>query len=154
MREFFKGWRRKAGCVLLAMACALMGAWFRSSRRVDWIELQSPISNCVFVSGGGRFLFLFGRESINGISTSPESVRLKVTPTQGRSRNRISVEWDSYGASAVHVWPGSAPVQQLDSSAPDERTMLHYLVAVLPLTLLSAYLILWKPRKRTGAEHA
>ena len=31
---------------------------------------------------------------------------------------------------------------------------IDYKLLVLALTLLSAYLILWKPRKRTGAGHA
>src|SRR5882757_1087048 len=30
MREFFHGWRRKAGCVTLVMACMLMIGWMRS----------------------------------------------------------------------------------------------------------------------------
>jgi len=30
MREFFKGWRRKAGCILLVLACVLSGGWIRS----------------------------------------------------------------------------------------------------------------------------
>ena len=34
-----------------------------------------------------------------------------------------------------------------------ESTVPYWSLAC-PLTLLSAYLILWKPRKRTGAEHA
>jgi hypothetical protein len=30
MREFFRGWRRKAGLVTLVMACAVMAMWARS----------------------------------------------------------------------------------------------------------------------------
>src|SRR5262249_54008008 len=35
MREFFRGWRRKAGCVVLAWACAFMGWWVRSVTVTD-----------------------------------------------------------------------------------------------------------------------
>lgn len=30
MWEFFRGWRRKVGCVEMVMACALVGMWIRS----------------------------------------------------------------------------------------------------------------------------
>ena len=35
MREFFRGWRRKAGCISLVMALALMGVWIRSLSVMD-----------------------------------------------------------------------------------------------------------------------
>ena len=38
MREFFKGWRRKMGCVTLLMVCALMGAWARSYSVFDSMQ--------------------------------------------------------------------------------------------------------------------
>ena len=35
MREFFMGWRRKAGVVTLMMACAACGLWLRSKTFSD-----------------------------------------------------------------------------------------------------------------------
>jgi hypothetical protein len=35
MRDFFKGWRRKVGCVTLMMACVFMAGWMRSTSVVD-----------------------------------------------------------------------------------------------------------------------
>src|SRR5258708_4117292 len=35
MHTFFHGWRRKAGCVALVMACVFTGIWIRSYRIVD-----------------------------------------------------------------------------------------------------------------------
>lgn len=35
MRDFFKGWRRKVGCVTLAMALVLLTMWGRSKVMVD-----------------------------------------------------------------------------------------------------------------------
>ena len=92
-------------------------------------------------------MFVFGKQSINQMGLSGQDVRLGVMHVQGLTRNRISIEWDSYPAKTVHVWPGLGPVSEL-GLAPDERTMLHYFVVVLPLALLSAYLILWKPRTK------
>lgn len=41
MREFFKGWRRKAGCVALTVSCLLMAAWIRSRTIPDRIVIRS-----------------------------------------------------------------------------------------------------------------
>jgi hypothetical protein len=40
MSDFFHGWRRKAGCVALAMTLFLAGAWIRSLIRED--NLHTP----------------------------------------------------------------------------------------------------------------
>lgn len=45
MREFFKGWRRKAGVVTLVMAMALTGMWVRSLSRDDWFDFSIGDSN-------------------------------------------------------------------------------------------------------------
>jgi len=39
MREFFKGWRRTAGCVTLVMALAFLGGWVRSFHVVDTFRI-------------------------------------------------------------------------------------------------------------------
>ena len=54
MREFFQGWRRKSGCVTLAMTLILFAGWMRSSQEFDqfWVQTQAA---CYFVesSDGG-----------------------------------------------------------------------------------------------------
>src|SRR4051794_18578529 len=37
MGEFFRGWRRRAGCIGLVMACAACGAWIRSYYALDTV---------------------------------------------------------------------------------------------------------------------
>ena len=37
MREFFRGWRRKVGCITLVMACAFVGGGIRSGVVFDRI---------------------------------------------------------------------------------------------------------------------
>jgi len=39
MAEFFKGWRRKVGCVTLVMACVFTAGWFRSLSHEDELVL-------------------------------------------------------------------------------------------------------------------
>jgi len=56
MGDFFHGWRQKAGCIALVMACASMAGWVRSlycpwsyrinhAERVYWLELRDGIFN-------------------------------------------------------------------------------------------------------------
>ena len=40
MGDFFKGWRRKSGCVLLVMTGLLMGAWLRSRLIHDTFSMR------------------------------------------------------------------------------------------------------------------
>lgn len=56
-------------------------------------------------------------------------------------------EWWNYGG------PWDADPLQRDDNRFCKLDIPHWM-AVLPLTLLSAYLILWKPRKRTEPDHA
>ena len=53
MGVFFKGWRRKAGCVVLVMACLLATAWMRShvTRDVFHICSRDPVLYVASVDG-------------------------------------------------------------------------------------------------------
>lgn len=125
MREFFKGWRRKAGCVTLVMACVLMSVWFRSLVFFDYVDFTtSDRQHEVF--------------SIRG-SLSWSS-------------------WDLVGPRTEHrqtEWGGSTITDDLivlalaipDDARPSCWTAPYWSFAV-PLMLLSAYLILWNPRKK------
>jgi len=124
MSDFFHGWRRKLGCVLLVMATVVVGIWIRSSIVYDQCVWADSNHKNVVYSLNGEFGWL--RWSVN-------------------RRQQLSF--------------GSVP---LDSDGEAKWRMLHdmmramndagkwtgsYWFIATPLTLLSAYLILWKPRK-------
>ena len=94
MGDFFKGWRRKAGVVTLAMAMLLTDAWIRSISTRDSVGFR-----------------LFGKWNV---AASEEQ----------------SLQWGAEVPSTIlwNVWT------------------VPYWSIVLPLTLLSAWLILAKPR--------
>jgi len=117
MREFFRGWRRKAGVVTLLMALAMMASWWRSYRLYEEIGYD--------VDGTAMVWFNHRRGCLSVALTETEY------PIYCRRRSDSYAEWDNYP-----VWPWHDPV----------LTYPHWLF-VLPLTLLSACLILWKPRK-------
>ena len=120
MREFFRGWRRKTGCVALGLACATMGIWIRSYYYQDFVATRD--SRFVIVSQEGYVSWDWR--------------------TQLQSTG-LNLHWGSQ-----LLPPGGGVFFKHFSTA------VRYQSVTLILTLLAAYLILWKPRKRTGAVHA
>lgn len=105
--EFFKGWRRKAGLVTLAVACLLTVGWMRSLMRIDEIVLASHGDEGFLISSHDQGLWL---------------VR--------------------------YIWFGRGHIyDQSIQFVPDW-------LLILPLTLLSAWLILWEPRPAKSAKES
>ena len=101
MREFFHGWRRKAGCGLLLVSLVFMAAWMRSLVVSDHIEALGVFA----VSNKGGFV---------------------IGP-----RDSDATFWNSL------------PI----SENPEVDLPIPFFIITIPLASLSAYLILWKPRK-------
>jgi len=56
MGEFFKGWRRKAGCVTLVLACVMAVGWVRSQHFSDFIKYRIAPQHWFFIrSNDSRF---------------------------------------------------------------------------------------------------
>lgn len=118
MPEFFRGWRRKVGCVALVMACLVAIAWIRSMAVADHIYVR------------------FDRQH------------------EIRSRQQTFL-WVSWRAYIGNVKPTSwvtvdASQPQIENEMLDaELWELPYSALFVPLTLLSAVLLLWRQRKRS-----
>lgn len=135
MREFFHGWRRKVGCVTLLVACAWMGVWIRTY--------------CVLE----QMYFQFGARQ------------------QGLWTFDGHIYWLGWKrpAGQSQVWSYDAeyqPVVTLDDVESNLRSLgngstfpefvfwtFYPSMFVIPLILLSAYLLLWKPRKNVVMTH-
>lgn len=139
MGDFFHGWRRKAGCVTLVMACALTSEWTRSPTTDNEIPLSRTVG---FVSSHG---------SLTVVVMDRGGHRAEWYPAQS---DRIIYHT---GRSWSKKWRRTVAVVNLgtDEYGNAERVediarwcRVPYWSIVVPLTLLSAYLILWKPRKR------
>ena len=161
MGDFLKSWRRKAGCVLLVMVTFLWGCWVRSLKTADVIGIPgmySPRTKSFFLiastsrglewrhvwsnKGKGHF---FGRPSGSWISTSIEEEAAtrpyQFQVTWNKSYSGIRLEGGTWGKPHLHVGNMSICV-------------IPYWFIVFPLTLLSAYLILWpgkQPVRQTKA---
>jgi hypothetical protein len=159
MREFFYGWRRKVGGVTLAMACVMMGLWARSHVVKD---------NYSFGSGNGddrefQFFassntgFVWARESV------PDGSRFQYSPGWDSRRYRdnesanfidrlqpslIEWRWRRFGFEC-----GQYQHFDIEKITPKvSYWIVPYWSVILPLTLLSAYLILRTPRKRASDD--
>jgi hypothetical protein len=151
MREFIKGWRRKAGCVTLLMACMLTSCWVRSLTRSDEIQLGHVFGQMYSVeSSAGATCWLRWTGWV-----SFKKVRWQSYP-HGRG-GELSFQGLHRFSSEVNFGPDLSRVEETGIVPPDRRAtgtgfMISYIYMVGPLTLLSAFLLLWKPTLKTGIE--
>jgi hypothetical protein len=140
MREFFKGWRRKTGCVALVMACALAGEWMRASVTED-AYLLTP--QHAIVSGDGYMTVVFTRR--HGPQYWYMAFTKRVDSGPGGS-----LKWEQRWRWGVAGVGCGVDVLLVNGTEEDEAKWcrIPYWGIILPLTLLSAYLILWKPRTK------
>jgi hypothetical protein len=127
MREFFQGWRRKMGCIALVMACVVMIGWLRSCNRCELI---------FFASSDRQHAVLAIDDGLSWMGWNPTEIK-KFAPFD---------DWQSYEANEFpSIKTSLGAIRTLDSL---KEWHVPWPLVVIPLTLLSAYLILWKPRKR------
>ncbi len=154
MRDFFHGWRRKAGVISLVTACVLMGLWFRSRHMRD--SLQVRVADNVaylFISNESELVW----QSLRHEPTETIQLRrfavMKRTVSENRNylydrRRSVTTKEDYLHSVSFKTIGGSWTVNDAKLAAwkiPDW-------CVVLPLTLLSGYLILWKPRRQACAN--
>ena len=155
MREFFKGWRRKVGVVTLAMACAFMGAWLRSLIMRDEITVHgNPRHTGVSMDG----FVTWSRFAPDATKTEVTWTAKQITPTlrnECRRRGTYDWKWECGGflfgtITTQTLWWSRG----MTFTTTEHYWQVPYWSLSIPLTLISACLILWKPCKPTGPEHA
>lgn len=158
MQEFFRGWKRKIGVVMLLTACTFMVGWVRSQRAFDIVSF--PIVPSVS-NGIGSGTLLSWRRGILWVprpkkigsrgsmlprwkTLDPSIARELVLDLDGLLESpsiRWRWKWQGIGMGELIEEPGTSNVWHF---------LIPYWSIVLPLTLLSAWLLLSKPR-RTAA---
>ena len=129
MGDFFRGWRRKAGLVTLVMACVLAVGWMRSCvYGVLWYFVAGDRQHYIF-SLNGRIIW--------GASWTTEGF------DAFRGSFPLTLE--------VADFLNTMPERLVDPRFKHAELAISYWQFVLPLTLLSAWLILAKPRKAKAA---
>ncbi|HEY4261287.1 MAG TPA: hypothetical protein VGM98_14065 [Schlesneria sp.] len=157
MREFFRGVRRKLGCVTLMMACLFMGLWMRSYVVTDqvWMEghKDTHLKEARLGSSGGSIYWI--REDIWWD-------KLLVSASIKDGWNWIAEPDHDLGAPnnyqySTRFWIPGAEIAIASCFQPTRNGgwfdttsywKCSFLWLVLPLTVLSGYLILCRPRKQ------
>jgi hypothetical protein len=155
MGEYFRGWRRKIGVVTLSMACVVMVSWVRSLVRHDLVMI--PWGNDTFCVESACGVIEFARLTTRDNKSKPKWFSNEITPTHWRwldndgipravdhlgelAENEIDWRWDWGG---FHFGAGHSINDR------EEDYMFPYWSIVVPLTLLSAFLLLSMPGKST-----
>lgn len=144
MRDFFNGWRRKSGCVVLLVACVVMAGWIRSRYLFENVDI---------VIDDQSFVTLFS--CMHGVGCSKSHYRELKLPASMRSprywtteqpSNIVDGEGNDLTQNLFVIW-----VDDADSDPESQFVIVRYFVIAVPLTLLSALLILWPRRKQKPA---
>ena len=154
--KFFRGSRRKVGVLTLMMACIFLIGWIRSPFVEDSIEI--PIGRHSTVSLISAYSQLMLKSEFS--RSSQYSVMI---PTWRSIKLWDGIRWyDDPPTVFRWKWNGFAfaevPYQDLFDDAWQDFSSTYYFVPywsiVIPLALLSAYLLLTKPRpaKRVTPE--
>jgi hypothetical protein len=151
MNEFFNSWRRKAGVLLLLLACLFMAGWIRGLKTVDFIEY--PI----------------GDQAWHAWAISEGSIRCWTITTEIAPCERVprSFRWRAYDVLTAMFVNGDEPIWRWRENRLQPyagpiwswqipcNLFIPYWSIVIPITALSAWLI-FQPRlsKIEGTQHA
>ena len=133
MHSFFHGWRRKAGVVTLGLALVLMAGWIRSTHFQDCVvpPRWTNLDVCFISEEQAIACQTLGRARFYPLGAPLWQANYLVP----HRPSEIAWQWELGG------------FRYLCNS--DIRCVVApYWSLAIPLTLLSAYLILWKPRKQ------
>lgn len=165
MGEFFKGWRRKAGLVTLVMACVLMVGWMRSYASRDLLRVHVPYRYACCVHYFESFRGVLGWSNKRSSDVDPEKPLtlewvpkgswqyhpdvISTDPWRDRDLGEIHRDWHwaGFGLKAAALRFNSDKLTTTIELSNTSQWTTPYWSLVLMLTLLSAWLILWKPRK-------
>lgn len=139
MSNYFKPLRRKLGVVTLLMACVFSAAWVRSltTRDFIFIEFEFPFGgriNTYTMSNQMKILLQRNSGWLFDFGQTDSIVRLK--PLKNVWFFEVQPIEEEIVDEVVQVSPGY-------------EVGVYFHAIVIPLTLLSAWLLLSKPRTRT-----
>jgi hypothetical protein len=155
MREFFRGWKRKVGVVTMTMACLFMAGWLRSRHARD--EFNVGRNHGLRITGiSGRSHFSIGIIKKNGF-TDP----LWLSASHNETDSTLDVTKPIDGARCPTVFHIHMGLPRNGITLGESRFnfyhetsetcwfagfWLPYWSIVIPLTAISAWLLLSKPR--------
>ena len=141
MGEFLRGRRRKTGLVTLVMACVFMGGWMRSGSVSEFFIVKF-VPDYAYVFGSHHGVLTWAGRGSDGTekfySILPSSIQLM-------SGLRFLRCWRFFGIESAE-----AIVEQ--NGITIAYWNIPYWSVVIPLTAISGFLLLSKPRKSTQTK--
>jgi hypothetical protein len=149
MRGFFNGWRRKVGCVALAMALGSMTGWIRSLLVLDIIRIPAGTLTSIGIESKRQslcFSWIQDNSESKLENELPISFWMALDPSLRGTELSLSYLGYNMGEFGWLVTLGDEYPRGIILAVP-------YWSVTMPLTLLSACLILWKPRPKTPSSN-
>ncbi len=159
MGDSFKGWRRKIGALTLVMAYVFAMGWVRSRYIEDRLFMRPTKSTLVLLkTNDAGYLFVVAHNSEEHIRQFVPGWTCRNAPhfhSEGLPEDDLDFSDGSW-----HIWRCGFLVGESDDYchlgifSPAKYCIVPYWSFVIPLTLLSAYLLLTKsqPSKRVPRE--
>lgn len=155
MSEFFRPWRRKVGAVTLVVSCVLVAIWIRSNHAADFVHLRvADRTVYFFVSSRSMFFIQAVHEAFAyqlsqpptgyAVSTGAQVPSAKLWPPYF---NHPVTRVDHQRVLESRDW--TLAIERPEALFPDLKIDVWgtpYWSLTIPLTFLSAYLLLSKPR--------
>ncbi|MBS0201956.1 MAG: hypothetical protein JSS49_03590 [Planctomycetes bacterium] len=148
MYAVFHGWRRKAGCGTLVMALAVMSGWIRSGSIRDQVIFPYADFETVSLISFDRSL-LWGRHHDERFKST---IKLPVCANSPLGTTFVSFFDNESGVEWYWQWCGFGVGEVRHKTMRDllKFWIIPYWSIVSPLTLLSAYLILWPGKRKAN----
>lgn len=142
MGNYFKPLRRKIGVLTLVIACMFAAGWLRSYSYIDIVASSVGGTKLVFMSGSQKLRLIFpGERMLQMVATiqDPEGERINGWIIAG-------APWETKKFSVRSEAGRIVKVNSLDVKQ-EQFLLIPFWSIVLPLTLLSAWLLFSKPRQ-------
>lgn len=144
MSGYFKPLRRKIGILILVLACVCTAGWVRSRSTFDMVALPSRFMNVTLVSGEGSFGMtenaVFNFRQVTRQEHGRSIMRVEIIQMI-KQTSRDELRWWKFNGAEFRLFR---------SISGSERPipLIPYWSVVIPLTLLSAWLLLSRPRQK------
>lgn len=145
MSGFFCGWRRKAALLTLILSFVFSIGWIRSTSTMDAMRISCCGFRPVFVSGSQKFRLTFQQHHhpIMIVMRIPRQ-SIEVIESWGFDDTAFKSELITSHSVTGHM--GGICYRNENSNATTGIMLFPYWSFVIPLILLSAFLLLSKPR--------
>jgi hypothetical protein len=145
MSAYFRSWPRRMGVITLIFACMLLGGWLRSRSYTDAIWFSLYGCRVAVVSSCSKIRLLDHHQTpLTLLQRGDEGVQAQRILFGSERFNAQSIDFPTKNMQIVSA-------SYLIDGSLQKISLIPYWTIVLPLTLLSAVLLLprWRTRSRT-----